>query len=404
VRAGQRAELLPGRDLVLAVDHDDHLGHARIRQRRLDQRPHPLGPPARRRHHGHARQRPDVPIGVGRRAVRRHRRRGLLFLSWGAIAGRAAELAAALGGDARAYFAPGPGRRPPVLLRYLLSSVLTGATLLARRPRVVVVTNPPVVAAAVTWCWTRLIGATLVLDSHPGGFGAQGDRLSARLQGLHRFVARRSAFCLVADEAWRARLAAWGVDAEVVHEAPDGWDGAPRAPGGRLRVLCVGRFAPDEPVAAVLGAAGLVPELDLAITGDVSLCPAGLRDGAPGNVAFVGFLAAAAYQEAVADADAVLTLSTEPSSVMRAAYEAVYARRPLVVSDWPLNRALFPTAVHVLHTPEALAEGLARLAADYPSFQASAESARTAQLARWEAQRGELARRFDELVDRGPAG
>lgn len=330
-------------------------------------------------------------------------RRGLLFISWGAIAGRSAELAADLGGDARAYFAPGPGRRPPVLLRYLFSSVLTGATLVARRPRVVVVTNPPVPAALVTWCWARLVGARLVLDSHPGGFGAQGDRLSARLQWLHRFVARRSAFCLVADETWRARLAEWGVDAVVVHEAPDGWDSARSVPGGRLRVLCVGRFAPDEPVAALLDAASLVPELDLAITGDVSLCPTGLRDRAPGNVAFVGFLGAADYHAAVVEADAVLTLTTEPASVMRAAYEAVYARRPLVVSDWPLNRALFPTAVHVLHTPEALAEGLARLAADYPTFQASAESARTAQLARWATQRGELAGRLDGLAASGPA-
>jgi glycosyltransferase involved in cell wall biosynthesis len=325
------------------------------------------------------------------------RRPGLLFLSWGAIAGRSAEIAAALGGQPRAYFAPGPRRRPPVLVRYALSSLLTGATLLARRPGVVVITNPPVPAAFVTWCWTRLIGAALVLDTHPGGFGAQGDTMSARLQWLHRFVARRSAFCLVADDAWVARLAEWGVDGVVVHEAPDSWDSPVRDRGERLQVLCVGRFAPDEPVGDVIQAARLTPEIDVLLTGDPDACPEELRRDAPANVTFVGFLDAADYHRAVVDADAVLTLTTEPASVMRAAYEAVYARRPLVVSDWPVSRALFPSAVHVVHTPEALAEGLRRIAADYPSFQASAESARQSQLARWNAQQAELERRLAQL-------
>jgi glycosyltransferase involved in cell wall biosynthesis len=325
-------------------------------------------------------------------------RPGLLFVSWGAVAGRSAEIAAALGGQSRTYFAPSPRRRPPVLVRYLLSSLGTGATLFARRPRVVVVTNPPVPAALVTWLWARLVGAVLVLDSHPGGFGAQGDVRAARLQRLHRFVARRSAFCLVADEAWRARLAEWGVDGVVVHEAPDSWDCPVPVPGERLRVLCVGRFARDEPVGPLLEAARLVPEMDLLLTGDPRACPPELVRHAPGNVTFLGFLGAADYHRAVVESDAVLTLTTEPTSVMRAAYEAIYANRPLVVSDWPVARALFGSAVHVVHTPEALAEGLRRLAADYPSLLASAESARRDQMARWQSQLEELERHLAPLT------
>ena len=144
-------------------------------------------------------------------------------------------------------------------------------------------------------------------------------------------------------------------------------------------------------------AARLVPEMDLLLTGDPTRCPAGLVSGAPANVTFLGFLGSADYHRAVVESDAVLTLTTEPNSVMRAAYEAVYANRPLVVSDWPVGRALFGSAVHVVHTPEALAEGLRRLAADYPSLLASAESAREEQLARWQSQREELERRLAAL-------
>jgi len=316
--------------------------------------------------------------------------RPVCFVAWGAVAGRSKEIADAIGGEARCFFPPGSARRPPVLVRYALGAIGTAAYLLRRRPRAVIVTNPPIFAALVAFACARLVGAVFVLDSHPGGFGAQGDRVAARLQRLHRFVVARATLVLVTDESWAATVRSWGGTATVVHEAPGSWDCAPPVRHDRLAVLVVGRLGADEPLSEVLAAARSVPECDFAVTGDPANCPDGLVASAPGNVSFVGFLGPEDYRAAVEGADAVLTLTTEPTSVMRGAYEAVYARRPLVISDWPLGRELFPYAFHAANNGAAIAHALASLEADYERVLGSLDGARGRQLERWAAQRGAL--------------
>ena len=163
---------------------------------------------------------------------------------------------------------------------------------------------------------------------------------------------------------------------------------------GRLRILFVGRFAPDEPVSLVVAGAAEVPSCDVSITGDQSRCPDYVRAGAPPNVRFVGFLDATDYQAAVADSDVVVCLTTEPGSVMRGAYEAVYARRPLIVSGWPIARQLFPHAVFVEHLTSALVEAFRDVDARYEELGALTEAARDLQIARFDQQRQTLARRL----------
>ena len=87
-------------------------------------------------------------------------------------------------------------------------------------------------------------------------------------------------------------------------------------------------------------------------------CPADIVPDLPPNLHLVGYLGADDYAAEVARAGTVLALTTEPTSIMRAAYEAVYARRPLVVSDWPAGREAFPGAIHVVNRAEDLARGV----------------------------------------------
>jgi hypothetical protein len=321
--------------------------------------------------------------------------RPICFVAWGAVAGRSQEIAQAIGGEARCFFPPGSARRPPVLVRYVLSAIGTVAYLLRRRPGVVVVTNPPIFAALVAFGCARVIGASVVLDSHPGGFGAQGDRVAARLQRIHRWLVRRVAVVLVTTDAWSDRVASWGGTATVVHEAPGDWDCPAPLRHARLRVLVAERFAADEDPEAVVGAARQLPGCDFVMTGDVAACPAGLLESAPDNMRFVGFLDPAAYRAAMADADVVLTLTTEPTSVMRAAYEAVYARRPVIVSDWPVGRVMFPHAVHTANDEASLARAIGSLDADYDRFVRLVEVARRIQLERWDTQRAALVQAID---------
>jgi glycosyltransferase involved in cell wall biosynthesis len=324
------------------------------------------------------------------------------FIAWSPLGGRSEEIAEALGGEARCFYRRGRFGKLSVLTRYLWSVRETVRYLRARRPRTVIATNPPIFPALVAFLYGRARGTRLALDSHPGGFGLQGDRFSRLLQPLHRRLARHAVTTLVTDERLARRVDGWGGRADIVHEAPMTFGGAPRRGlRERPRVLFVCIFQRDEPVAEVLEAARRCPELDFEVTGDVAKCPAKLRDGAPPNVRFAGFLTGDDYERAVLDADIVLTLTTEPSSVVRAGYEAVYAERPLVVSDWPVSREVFPHAVHAANDAPDIAAGLRRAVSEHERLVGLAPRALELQRARWDEQLAALRDRLSTPTTSG---
>ncbi len=319
-------------------------------------------------------------------------------MAWGAVSGRSREIAHALGGEAHCLFPPEARWRPHPAIRYILCTLDTVWYVARRRPRSIVVTNPPVVAGLVALACGRLIGSPVVLDSHPGAFGAQGDTVSARLQGVHRWLVRHVDGCIVASEPWVDQVREWGGAAVEVHEAP-GLDAPARATTvtDQLHIFCVGRLAPDEPFEEMIEAAHLVPDVVFLVTGDVQRVPT-LPDRAPSNVTFTGFLPKDEYESALLEADVIMTLTTEPSSVMRAAYEAVYPRRPLIVTDWPIGLNLFPYAVHVHNDAGSIAEGVRRARDEFGELARQADAARDVQLTRWSTQIPQL-RRMLEIPD-----
>src|ERR1700730_10096598 len=160
-----------------------------------------------RNHHRNGRKVPRPPVS---------------FLAWGAVSGRSREIANALGGEAHCLFPPEAGWRPHPAVRYALSTLNTIGYAARRRPRSFVVTNPPIVAGFVVLACGRLLGSPVVLDSHPGAFGAQGDTFSARLQTLHRWLVKHVDGSMVASQKWIDVVHEWGGEAVEVHEAPRG--------------------------------------------------------------------------------------------------------------------------------------------------------------------------------------
>ncbi len=315
----------------------------------------------------------------------------VVHVTWQRHAGRATEIARALGGRPLHVHHRRLIRRPLVPLRYLLSVVDTAVGLVRLRPRSVIVTNPPVFPGVVVAGYAALARVPFLLDSHTSSFGVKGNVVSRRLLGVTRWLARRSNGVMVTVDEYVRLAESWGARGLVVHEAPPvrAFPEVDRR-GARPRVLFVGIFGDDEPVAEVFAAAALLPDVDVAVTGDVARCPEHLRAAAPGNVELVGFLGPRAYAEQVARADVVLALTTEPTSVMRAAYEAVYARRPLVVTDWPTLREVFPYAKAAPNEPAALA-GAVRAALGDPD-PAGLEAALALQEERWATQLAALRR------------
>jgi hypothetical protein len=256
-----------------------------------------------------------------------------------------------------------------------------------RRPRAVIVTNPPIFPALLAVTYGRIARAPIVLDSHPAAFGRNGSRVGKMFSRFHAGLAKRAVATLVPADDLLQEVESWGARAEVVHEAPPTWHAATAPPlDGRPRVLLVGILAPDEPLDHAVAAAGHMPEIDLFVTGDIRKVPEQLRSSAPENVSFVGFLEREDYRRSVEDADIILVLSDNPTAVMRAANEAVYAHRPLVVSDSEYRRVLFPHAVFVENDAESIASGVREALERHAELVASAPDAARVQHERWSRQ------------------
>ncbi|WP_299033005.1 glycosyltransferase [uncultured Pseudokineococcus sp.] len=316
----------------------------------------------------------------------------VLHVTWQRHGGRAAEISAALGGEPlHVHPATRGSRRRAALTRYALSTATTAWALARRRPRAVVVTNPPLVPGLLAAAWSALARRPFVLDSHTSSFGVKGNEVARRLLPLHRWLARRAAGVMVTTDEWVEVVGSWGGRGVIVHEAPPTRAALPsRAdapPGARVRAVFVCVFSDDEPVEAVVEAAALLPEVDVAVTGDPARCPEGLRERATSNVDFVGFLGGDAYAELLAGCDVVIALTTEPTSIMRAAYEAVYASRSLVVSDWPALRQTFPGAAFSDNTARSLADAVVEAS---QRTDAERDEALVLQQQRWEEQVGRL--------------
>ncbi len=295
-------------------------------------------------------------------------------------------MAAILGGDALIVWPKLLKARPLTLVRYFVSAILTLAGLVARRPRAVVVTNPPVFAALSVGLYCLFTKTPFVQDAHPVAFGAKNNRVGQLMLPLTRAVAKRAALNVVTTQQWVDVLERWGARGAVVHEAPPEWKVSPAnpiQPGVRPQVLLVGIFASDEPIAVAVEAMRSIAEVDLSITGAFERCPPGLREGAPTNVRFTGFLSGDDYVAAIEQADIVLALTTEPTSVMRAACEAVYAQRPLVVSDTAVARETFPFAVYVRNEAVAVADGIQSALSRHDELCESAPAAKARQESRW---------------------
>jgi glycosyltransferase involved in cell wall biosynthesis len=302
-------------------------------------------------------------------------------------------VATALEGEARVFYDLHIVRRSLVPVRYALSTLRTLAYLLTRRPRALIVTNPPIFPGLIGLAYGAATGAPLVLDSHPSAFGNA--PLSGKLSSVHAWLARRAVTTLVTVPALVDVVRSWGAQADIVHEAPPDWSVAPASrPAGRPQVLFIGRFAGDEPTAALINAARLVPDVDVCITGDVRKCPGELRDTAPPNVIFTGFLRGPDYPNALEKADVILVLTNHPLAVNRSAYEGVFAGRPLVISALPALTALFPFAIPVSNDAAGIAKGIRTAVERHAELISAAPRARALQDQRWREQLEVLRRRL----------
>lgn len=273
-------------------------------------------------------------------------------------------------------------RGSTALFKYAGQWVKTRRILRRERPDVAFVMVPPVIAALpVAWyAWRHR--KRFVIDAHTAAFLHPRWR---RWQWLQRALCRRAATTLVHNDFLAEEVRRHGGHVTLVPDVPIVFD--EREPFVRpdafsVAVIC--SFNADEPLAAILEAARMVPDVRFFMTGNPKHFPASLFAAVPENVSLTGFLSTPAYGGLLAGCDVVLTLTTRDHTMLRGAYEATYQGTPVIVSNWPVLRAAFTEgAVHVDNSAPQIAAAVRTVQADQPGFRQGAGRLREHKLSRW---------------------
>lgn len=305
------------------------------------------------------------------------------YISWAESCSRSDHTARELGGTSHMVYAARYGSRPAtILFKYLEQWRATARILWDEQPDVVLVMSPPVVAALPAFWYTWRRGKRLVLDAHTGAF------LNARwrrLLWLQRMLCRWATTTIAHNEKLASLVREAGGHATIVPDVPilfERVERFPRTDAFTVAVVC--SFNYDEPVAEIVKAASLLPEIRFFVTGNAKHLSAELKAQMPANMALTGFLSTEAYGGLLADADVVLTLTTLDHTMMRGAYEAIYQGTPVIVSDWPILREFFGEgALHVDNTPESIVSALRTVAANPDEFREGARRLRERRLTAW---------------------
>lgn len=321
------------------------------------------------------------------------RRETLGLLAWTRNPGRFLDIANALGIDPRIIDFPRLRARSSAPLRYPVALALSAAWLLRRRPRVVIVSCPPPFAATLVAVYARLFGAGYVLDAHPGAFGHRDGvwRMFVALQ--RRLVASANATMVTAPELAET-VEDWGGVPLVFHEAPPATFSTSREiePSLPTKVLFATVFDPDEPLEAITEAALELRGCEVLITGSESRLAHDirLRLSSQPHVRLTGWLEHGEYLTLAGEADVVVALTSDPHSVMRSAFEAIYLGRPTVLSDTETLRACFSPSVFVANTGDSVSEGVRSVLREQAAWLSEAKPRREALMYRWALQQKAL--------------
>ncbi len=278
---------------------------------------------------------------------------------------------------------------PHAPLKYILQSFRTLQVLFKERPGAIHVQNPPFVSGLVVYLYCLISGAKFVLHYHSAAFAKIWD------WGLpiQKFLARRAVTNIVTNQHWADTVRSWGGHALVMTDPfLDLPEGEPFPVKTGFKVAFVSTFAQDEPIEAVLEAAAQLPEVHFYITGDTRKKPASFFDKTPANITFTGFLDPyRQYPSLLRAADAIMVLTTRDHTLQLGGCEAVATGKPLITSDWPYLREVFPKGtVYVSDSAESIRDGILEMQKRYMDLAKEVIALRQESRQEWDTRLGQL--------------
>jgi hypothetical protein len=236
------------------------------------------------------------------------------------------------------------GYKLPVLFRYAYQALDTYKKLKFCQPNMIFVQNPPIFSVLTVFIYCRINNACYAIDTHTAGFL---DRKWRFFHFLHKFLAKRAALNTVHNYKNCEVLRRWGIFNNYVLQFynPETTDilkknvNLPRFINQKLKkqlgfkIFMVNRFASDDAYSEVIETARLLPKAIFFITGDDSKISEQLKQSAPANVLFTGYLEHTKFIKLMDNCDLILALTKRKDTVLWSLREIMALDKPFVTSD-----------------------------------------------------------------------
>jgi len=126
-----------------------------------------------------------------------------------------------------------------------------------------------------------------------------------------------------------------------------------------FNVAFISSFAYDEPLHIVFEAALQLPDVYFYVTGDIKYADKKLLRNVPNNVVLTGFLEYSIYVDLLQKVDVIMDLTTDSTSVVAGAFEAVALEQPLIISNWiPLKRYFNKGTLYINNTANDIRQAI----------------------------------------------
>lgn len=288
-----------------------------------------------------------------------------LFIVWNPFQRRAQSLATAFDLETRYYHFKWEERGKLFkALSYLGKFYLTMRDLLRCRPRYVFIQLAPTPLLYAAALYRLLTGNRYIADCHNTMLY---DAWWIKWPFAKRLL-RSAHITLVHNDDVRAHADRLRIESMILRDPlpvmklPEGVTtvaGIPLEDTNYVIIPC--GMAVDEPVRELFAAARSIPDVLFVMTWFADRLPPDLRQQAPENMRFTGFLPEAEFNALYAGARAAVVLTTREGTQPSGAAEAISLGVPLVVSELATTKRLYGDApVFVNNTPESIASGVRR--------------------------------------------
>lgn len=241
---------------------------------------------------------------------------------------RSVELAKALG--VKLYKITYDGNK---FIRSFILTLKSIAILVKTRPEIVIVQNPSVQLAYIACILKKILDYEVIVDRH-SNFDFS-DTETGIFNYLSNYSIRKAKLTIVTNQFLKDLVERKGGRGFILQDKlPTLNLNQCVALKGKINIVFVCTYSPDEPVSEVIEAGRhLSDDICIYITGNHKKLSKQVIENAPRNIVFTGYLAEEDYQSLLYSADILLVLTTREHTLLCGAYEGLSLFKPLIISN-----------------------------------------------------------------------